>query len=205
MAQGSFSLSSAGRAQMDPAMSAALARNWWAVALRGVAAILFGLIALFMPVAAMLSLALLFAVYLVADGVFGIIAAVRAAQSHERWGLLLGEGLLDLVMGIIVFMFPGGAVLGFVLVTAVWALMTGGLMLTSSFRLHGSHGRVWLALGGIVSLIWGVLLILAPLIGAVVLTWWLGLYALAFGIMLLVLGLRLRGRHVAGGAAPMPA
>ncbi|MBV8912636.1 MAG: HdeD family acid-resistance protein [Acetobacteraceae bacterium] len=185
-------------------MSAVLARNWWAVALRGVAGIIFGLIALIVPVAAMLTLALLFAAYLVVDGVFGIVAAVRAAQHHERWGLLLAEGILNLLMGVIVYMFPGGAVLAFVLITAAWALITGGLMLVSSFRLHGAHGRIWLALGGIVSLIWGVLLVLAPMVGAVVLTWWLGVYALVFGVMLLVLGFRLRARHGAtgGGLAP---
>src|SRR5436190_1161303 len=127
---------------MDHAMSAVLARNWWAVALRGVAGIVFGLIALFVPAAAMLTLALLFAAYLFVDGVFGIVAAVRAAQHHERWGLLLAEGVLNVVMGIIVYMFPAGAVLGFVLATAAWALLTGGLMIGSSFRLHGTHGRL---------------------------------------------------------------
>src|SRR5438270_13046245 len=83
-------------AVMDDARSAVLARNWWAVALRGVAGILFGMIALLAPVAAILSLALLFAAYLLVDGVFAIVAAVRAAQHHERWGLLLAEGVLDL-------------------------------------------------------------------------------------------------------------
>ncbi|HYZ63507.1 MAG TPA: HdeD family acid-resistance protein [Acetobacteraceae bacterium] len=182
--------------------SAALARNWWAVALRGVAGILFGLIALFAPAATMLTLALFFAAYLLVDGVFAIVAAVRAARAHERWGMLLAEGVLDIVMGVIVWMFPEGAVLGFVLVTAAWALLTGGLMLASSFRLHGTYGRLWLALAGIVSLIWGVMLILAPVIGALVLTWWLGAYALVFGIMLLILAFRLRGQH-AGSVSPM--
>jgi uncharacterized membrane protein HdeD (DUF308 family) len=186
---------------MDDAMSAVLARNWWAVALRGVAGILFGIIALLAPVAAMLSLALLFAAYLLVDGVFAMVAAVRAAQHHERWGLLLAEGVLDLVMGVVVFMFPGGAVLGFVLATAVWALLTGGLMLVASFRLHETHGRLWLALGGVVSLIWGALLVISPLIGAFVLTWWLGAYAIVFGIVLLVLGFRLRAHHGGTGAA----
>ena len=180
---------------MNDAMSAVLARNWWAVALRGVAGIIFGLIALMAPSAAMLSLALLFAAYLLVDGVFAVIAAVRAAQHHERWGLLLAEGVLDLVMGVVVFMFPGGAVLGFVLATAIWALLTGALMLVSSFRLHGTHGRLWLALAGILSLILGVLLVASPLMGAIVLTWWLGAYAVAFGVVLLILGFRLRGRH----------
>jgi uncharacterized membrane protein HdeD (DUF308 family) len=184
------------------AMSEVLAQNWWAIALRGVLGILFGIIVFMAPVATMLSLALLFAIYLLADGVFGIVAAIRAAQRHERWGLLLAEAVLDIVMGVIAALFPASAVLAFVLVTAAWALLTGGLMLAAAFRLHISHGRWWLALGGIISILWGVLLVLAPLAGAVVLTWWLGGYALVFGVMLLILAFRLRherGRAVGGG------
>jgi uncharacterized membrane protein HdeD (DUF308 family) len=186
------------------AMNAALARNWWAVALRGLFGIVFGLVALVVPAAAMLSLALVFTAYLLADGIFATVAAVRAAKHHDRWGLLLGEGVLDLAMGVLAALFPAGAVLGFVLVTAAWALLTGSMMLGAAFQLHASNGRLWLALGSIVSLIWGVLLLLAPAAGALVLTWWLGIYAIAFGVALLVLAFRLRRYHESGvtGAAP---
>ena len=185
-------------------MNALLARNWWAFTLRGIIAILFGLVALVMPGAVMLSLALVFAAYLIVDGVFGIIAAVRAARSHERWGLLLLQAILNLAMGVIAAMFPVAAVLAFVIVMAVWALMTGGLLLGAAFRLHMSHGRWWLALGGVVSLLWGVVLLLSPMIGAVVLTWWLGAYEFVFGIMLLVLSFRLRGQRFVSGPAGQP-
>jgi len=82
-----------------------------------------------------------------------------------------------------------------VIITAAWALIPGGLMLAAAFRLNVSHGRWWLALGGVLSILWGVLLAVSPLIGAVVLTWWLGGYALAFGVMLLVLAFRLRAER----------
>jgi uncharacterized membrane protein HdeD (DUF308 family) len=177
---------------MMDAMCAVLARNWWAVALRGVAAIVFGVIALLMPGAVMLSLAWLFAAYLLVAGVLGIITAVRTAESHERWGLLLAGAVLDIVMGVIAAVFPAAAVVAFVWVMAAWALLTGGLMLAAAFRLYVSHGRWWLALGGILSLVWGVLLVIAPMTGAVVLTWWLGAYAIVFGVVALVLGFRLR-------------
>jgi uncharacterized membrane protein HdeD (DUF308 family) len=190
----------AGMARMD-AMSAVLAGNWWAIALRGLAAIVLGIIALAVPAVVMLSFALLFAAYLLTDGVFAIIAAVRAARQHERWVLMLVEGILDIVVGLIAAAFPVGAVLAFVFVIAAWALLTGGLMLASAFRLHLSHGCWWLALGGLVSIIWGVLLAIAPIIGAVVLTWWLGGYALVFGVVLLVLAFRLRRQRDAGTAA----
>ena len=174
------------------AMSAVLAQNWWLIALRGVFAILFGIVAFAAPGAVMLTLALFFAAYLLVDGVIGIAAAVRAARAQERWGLLLAEGALNIVMGLIAGIFPVSAVLAFVFVTAAWALITGGLMLAAAFKLTQAHGRLWLALGGIVSVIWGVLLVIAPLVGAVVLTWWLGAYALVFGIALLVLAFQLR-------------
>lgn len=176
-------------------LNAQLARNWWLIALRGVIAIVFGIIAWVMPVSAMLSLAFVFGIYLLVDGVFGIAAAVRAATHHTRWGALLGEGVLNLVMGVIALAFPAAAVLGFVFVTAAWALLTGALMLSAAFRLHATHGRWWMALGGAVSLLWGIMLVIAPLIGALVLTWWLGAYAILFGIMLLVAAFRLRTQH----------
>ncbi|MGE0223972.1 MAG: HdeD family acid-resistance protein, partial [Acetobacteraceae bacterium] len=176
-------------------MSVQLAQNWWLVALRGVLGIIFGLIALFTPVAAMLTLALFFAAYLLVDGIFAIFAAIRAANKHERWGWLLGEGVINLVMGLIAAAFPGAAVLAFVIVTAIWALLSGGMMLAAAFRLHLSHGRWWLVLGGVASLIFGVLLLLAPMFGALVLTWWLGAYAIIFGVALLVLAFRLKSNR----------
>jgi uncharacterized membrane protein HdeD (DUF308 family) len=98
-------------------------------------------------------------------------------------------------MGLVALIIPGAAVLAFVLLMAVWALMSGGLMLWAALRLHVSHGRWWLAFGGVVSLIWGVMLAAAPLIGAVVLAWWLGIYAVVFGISLLACGWQLRGQR----------
>src|SRR5918912_602843 len=95
-------------AQTD-AMCAVLAQNWWALALRGVLGILFGLIALFVPAATMLSLALLFSAYMLVDGVFAIISAVRAARAHERWGLLLLEGLVNSAVGVVAFLGPDSA------------------------------------------------------------------------------------------------
>lgn len=177
------------------AMSGLLARNWWAVALRGVFAILFGLAAFLLPLATVGSLVLLFAVYMLADGVFAIVAAVRAAARHERWGLLILEGIADLLAGAVALFMPALTLLLLVTLLGVWAVVSGAFMLAAAFRLHVGHGRWVMALSGVVSVLWGALLWFSPVAGAVVLTWWLGGYALAFGVLLLVLAFRLRGRH----------
>lgn len=175
-------------------MSALLARNWWAVALRGVFAIVFALIAFFWPGATILSLVLFFSAYMLVDGVFGIVSGIRAASRHERWGLLILEGILNILVGIIAFLMPGLTVVFFVTLLAVWSLITGILMIVAAFKLSPNFGRGWLIFSGIVSVLFGVALFIAPLIGAVVLTWWLGAYALVFGIALIALAFKLRGR-----------
>lgn len=187
-----------GPARLD-AMSAVLARNWWLVALRGLLAILFGVIAFVAPGAFVLSLVLFFAAYMLVDGIFGIVAAVRAAQRHDRWGFLLLEGLLDIVVGIAAFLVPAAAVWAFVLLVAAWALVSGGLMIAAAFRLHLHYGRWWLGLGGVVSVLFGIALLINPGMSALVLTWWLGAYAVVFGVLLLILGFRLRSRHAEVG------
>ncbi|RWX58603.1 HdeD family acid-resistance protein, partial [Mesorhizobium sp. M4B.F.Ca.ET.089.01.1.1] len=165
---------------------------WWLIALRGVVAIIFGLFALLLTGPTMLSLVLFFSAYMLVDGAFAIAAALRAARANERWGLLLLEGVADIAAGVIAFLWPAITLLAFVLVIAAWAVVSGGLMWAAAYQLRRDHGRWWLVAGGIISVIFGALLVVAPLIGALVLTWWIGAYAIAFGVALLVLSFRLR-------------
>lgn len=171
-----------------------LVRNWWAFVLRGVLAVLFGILAFLVPGATMLSLVFLFAAYALADGIFVITGAVMAAKAHERWGLLVLEGLVDIAASVMAVFWPGLTVVVFVLLVAAWALLTGALLLAASFRVDADHGRWWIALGGVVSILYGAALVIAPLIGALVLTWWIGAYALFFGIAMLVFAFRLRAK-----------
>jgi uncharacterized membrane protein HdeD (DUF308 family) len=170
-----------------------LAQNWWLFTLRGVLGIIFGLIALIFPGATILSLVIFFSAYMLVDGVFGIISAVRAIRRKEdRWGLLIFEGLLNIAVGIAAFLWPGLTVVAFVWLIAAWAIVSGGLMTAAGYRLNMEHGRWWMVLGGLLSLAYGVLLIITPLIGAIVLTWWLGAYALVFGVALVIFSFKLR-------------
>lgn len=190
------------------AMNDVLADNWWAVALRGVTAILFGVAAFAMPIVTMLSLVFVFAAFSIVDGVLGIVMSVRGARKGERWVWLLLSGIFGIAAGVVAALWPGLTVLAFVILMAAWALISGVLMLISAFRLKVDHGRIWLVIGGISSIVLGVLLVMSPFIGALVLTFWTGAHALVLGGTLLVLAYRLRshrtglpGNLAASGAA----
>lgn len=177
------------------AMNDMLANNWWAVALRGVVAILFGIAAFAMPSVTMLSLVVVFAAFSFVDGVFGIIMSVRGARKGERWIWLLLSGILGIVASAVAILWPGITVLAFVILVAAWALVSGTFMLISAFRLKIDHGRVWLVIGGIASIVFGILLVISPFIGALVLTFWTGAHALVLGATLLVLAYKLRSHR----------
>ena len=164
---------------------------WWLIVLRGLCGIAFGLIAVLEPGVAILSLLWIFAIYMLADGVFGLISAVMAGQRGERWGFLLAESLFNVGVGVLVLLFPAITILAFMLLIAVWAIITGALMIGTAMN-HRRDGKWPLVIGGLASVVFGIVLAVGPLIGAVVLTWWLGLYALIFGAALVAFGLRLR-------------
>jgi len=176
------------------ALSECLADSWWAVGLRGVLGIAFGLICLLVPAAAILALILLFSAYMLVDGVLAIASGIKAARNGERWGLLILEGVVDIAAGVVAFLWPAITAVAFVILIAVWAIISGALMLGAAFTLKLDHGRWWLALGGIASIVFGIVLLIAPVVGAVVLTWWLGAYAIVFGVFLLILAFKLHAK-----------
>ncbi|HEX2581816.1 MAG TPA: HdeD family acid-resistance protein [Dongiaceae bacterium] len=177
-------------------LSRALARNWWVIALRGILAIAFGIVAFFWPGLTLLGLVWVFAAYRLADGVIGIVSAIRAAERGRQWVTLLLEGLLNIALSALAIFLPGITVLVFIYLLAVWSVAGGLLLLFSSSRLHRNHGQFWFIFTGAISVIFGVALFFAPLSGAFVLTWWLGAFSLVFGLGLLALSLKLRHRHI---------
>jgi uncharacterized membrane protein HdeD (DUF308 family) len=116
----------------------------------------------------LLSLVTLFALYLIIDGVLEIVSAVRAARRQQGWGFLTFEGIVGILAGIIALALPGLTVLVFVGLVAAWAFITGALELRAAYRLERDHGRWWMALGGIISVMFGIVLIAAPFSGALV-------------------------------------
>jgi uncharacterized membrane protein HdeD (DUF308 family) len=175
-------------------MSADLTRNWWVVTLRGVAGVLFGLLAFFWPGITLASLVLLFGAYIFVDGVFTIAAAVRSAGENERWGMLLFEGVLGVIGGILTFILPIVTALALLYVVAGWSIVTGILGIATAVRLRRVIEGEWLlGLSGALSVIFGVLLVIRPAAGAVALVWMIGSYAFVFGALMIGLGFRLRG------------
>jgi len=170
-----------------------LTRNWWVVALRGVFAILYGLTALMWPGLTLEILVLFFGAYALMDGVFAMIAAFTNRAGHGSWWVLLLEGLVDIIVGMIAFSRPGLTTLVLLYVIAFWALTTGILEIVAAVRLRKEIEGEWLlALSGIGSFVFGVLLLFFPAAGALTIALMIGVYAMLFGVMLLGLGLRLR-------------
>jgi uncharacterized membrane protein HdeD (DUF308 family) len=171
-----------------------LANNWWALALRGAIAIVFGLFALLWPGMSLTALVLLFAAFAFIDGLLALIAGIRGFGRADRWGAFLLEGVLGLAIAVVTVVWPAITALVFVVLIAAWAILTGLLELIAAVRLRREVRGEWLlALGGLASLGLGLLLVLNPSAGVVVLLWLIGAYAIVFGLVLIGLGLRLRG------------
>lgn len=190
-------------------MKETIAKNWWALVIRGFLGIGFGLITFFWPGITLASLVILFAAYALVDGVMAIVAAVRSLKSHERWGALLLEGIAGLAAGVLTMAWPAITALWLIYLIAAWAIITGIFEIVAAVKLRKEIEGEWLlALTGIASVIFGVLIMVSPLAGALVIAIWIGAYAFIFGVMLVALGFRLRswahGRH-AGPSITAPA
>lgn len=188
-------------------MSIAFTTNWWALVIRGLAAIVFGILAFIWPDITITALVLVFGAYAFVDGLFAIIAGVRAPKSLSRWWLLLIEGVLSVGAGVVAFLMPGITALFLLIMIASWAIVTGVIQIIAAIQLRKEIAGEWLmVVGGIASIVFGGLLLYDPGAGALAVVWIIGGYALLFGILLMALGFKLRSvEHSFGGATPHPA
>jgi len=165
--------------------------------LRGALAVLFGLLALLAPGAALFALLLTFAAYMAIDGALAILKAMRAIRAGRGWGWFLLEGLAGFAAAAAILLWPGLSLLVIMLLIAAWAIVSGAAMAFAALRGRAA-ARIWVGLGGAASIVFGVLVAIAPLIGALVVTWWIAAYALIFGVMMLAAGFT-RPRRATGG------
>jgi uncharacterized membrane protein HdeD (DUF308 family) len=178
--------------------------KWWALAIRGVLAILFGLVAFFWPGLVLLVFVYLFAIYAFADGILAITAAVTGHGQAGPWWALLLEGIVGIAAGVLAVVWPGITELALLFVIAGWSLVTGVFEIVAAVYLRRYMEGEWtLALSGVLSVILGLALVLVPAAGLLVIAWWVGAYAIAFGALLVVLAFQLRGLigHASGSTA----
>jgi uncharacterized membrane protein HdeD (DUF308 family) len=175
-------------------MASELARNWWLVALRGVIGILFGIGAFVWPGATLAALVIVFGAYVFVDGIFAVVAGIGMRRQLSLWWLVVLEGVAGIILGLLTFRSPDTTALVLLTLIAAWSIVSGIFEIATALRLRKLIPNEWLTiLSGVVSIIFGILLIAQPSAGAISIVWLLGGYALLFGMLTLMFAFRLRG------------
>jgi uncharacterized membrane protein HdeD (DUF308 family) len=175
-------------------MGTLLARHWWAVGLRGLAAIIFGILAFVVPNITLIVLIAFFGAYALVDGAIAVYLAIQGRENNRNWGWLLVEGIAGILIGILTFRWPGVTAYVLLAFIAAWAIITGIMEIFEAIELRRIINNEWLLiLSGAASVVFGLLLIIFPSSGILTLIWLIGIYAIIFGALLLVLAWRLRG------------
>lgn len=186
-------------------MVKSLAQNWWLVVLRGILAILFGLSAFVWPEITLLTLIVLFGVYAIVDGLVAVGTGLARTKESPRWWAFLLEGLIGIGAGVVALIWPGLATLVLIYMIAVWAVFTGILEIAAAIRLRHEITNEWvLGLGGVISIALGILLFVQPAAGSLAIVWTIAAYALIFGVLLVILGFRLRNWKAPDSREPIP-
>src|SRR4051812_29785230 len=179
--------------------ASAIAQSWWVLALRGLVAILFGLATLFWPGLILAALIVFFGLYALVDGILAIIAAFRSSGQGMRRPLLLIEGVIGILFGILALFWPGLTALALLYIIAFWAILSGIARIVMAIMLRREIENEWsIALSGVLSVILGIVLVLLPGAGLLAYTWLVGILALAVGIALIYYAFRVRGQRTSG-------
>ncbi len=177
---------------LGSAMVHALAKNWWLLLLRGIAAIIFGLLAFAWPGLTLLTLILFYGAFALVDGVLAIVTAITGGVPGSRWWLAI-VGLLGIAAGLLTFLTPGLTALVLLFFIAGWAIVTGVFEIIGAIKLRKEIDNEWLLiLGGIISVLFGVGMMLAPGAGALALVWVIGAYSVVMGVLFVALAFRLK-------------
>lgn len=177
-------------------------RAWMALVLRGIAAILFGVLTLKWPNVTVGSLVVLFGGFVMLDGLLGVVAAMRARAGDAEWGAALMVGLVELILGLLIIMWPEMTTRVMLLFVGSWAIIRGVLEIYSAVQLRQViKGEALLATVGVLSLLFGVIVLARPDIAAIAILWTIGIYLIVSGVLLVLLGMRMRRAGMAGATA----
>lgn len=166
-----------------------LAKHWWILLIRGLLAVLFGVLAFAMPGLTLLTLILLYGGYALADG----LTALWVGGKSRAWWLLL-VGVLGIIVGILTFIYPDITAVALLYLIAAWAIVRGAFEVMTAIQLRKEISNEWMLIfGGILSILFGIVLIANPAAGALAMIWVIGAYALVFGLITIFLAFRLRG------------
>jgi uncharacterized membrane protein HdeD (DUF308 family) len=180
-----------------------LAKNWGWIALRGVAAVIFGVLAFAWPGATIFVLVLFFGAYALAEGIFALVAAFRVRDRGKPMWTFVAIGILGIAAGILTFLWPGITVLTLIVFIAVWAFFMGIFQIIAAVRLRKEIEHEWLlGLSGVLSVVFGAAMLARPVEGLLAVVWVIAAYAVVFGILLIVLAFRLKNRASGGALAP---
>src|SRR5436309_14325183 len=170
-----------------------LKRHWWVPVIRGIAAIVFGVIAFVYPGLTVAVLVLLFGAWVLVDGIFRVIGAIGHRASDKEWGFDLIIGIVGIIIGFLTFHAPQITALALLIYIAAWALMIGASEIALAIKLRKEiRGQWFLILMGLASIIFAVLLLWNPAPGALALIWLIGSYAIVFGLLAIFFGFKLR-------------
>jgi uncharacterized membrane protein HdeD (DUF308 family) len=172
-----------------------LAKHWWVLALRGLAAIVFGILAFAWPGITVVSLVILYGAYALVDGVFSIFAAIGGGTPAPRWWLAV-VGIIGILAGLIAFANPVLVGLYLLLFIGIWAIVSGVMEIIGAIRLRKEIDNEWLLiLHGVLSVLFGIVMVVEPITAALALIWVIGAYAIAAGVIMIALAFKLKG-HV---------
>src|SRR6266699_819490 len=170
---------------------------WWSLLARGIIAVLFGLAALFWPGLTLLVLIYIFGAFALVEGIITIYLSFQVRDMQTNWWMLLLEGIAGVILGILVFIWPGITALVLLFLIAAWAVITGIIELVAAFTV----GMGWLlALAGVLSIVLGIILFARPVAGILSLVWLIGIYAIIWGILLIVRAFQARSAPAAPSA-----
>jgi uncharacterized membrane protein HdeD (DUF308 family) len=178
---------------VESAVPGMLVRSWWSRALRGLLAIIFGVLALAWPGITLFVLIVFFGAFVLVDGLLAVVAGFAERKTNNKWWVLMLGGILGVAIGVVTFVWPGLTALALLFLIAAWAIVTGILQVVLAIMARKEIANAWLlVLEGVVSVIFGVIVAALPLAGALAIVWLIGIWAIVIGLLSIVLAFRLR-------------